>query len=169
MAMWRRNGVLPLVLSGLILAGCSSDRRTEPRYLYPPAASCPPVQQQADAGEIRPLPVNFRPVTAVRCVFDVVAGLRSAGPNGVRHEYRMYRSDGPMDALVAALRIPPPTQADDDDLICTLQLESPVFLALTDGSGKTVVPAIPATPCGFRLPEVDAAIRAMTWLTVESR
>jgi hypothetical protein len=168
MGIRRRNGVLLMVLSGLILAGCSSDRRIEPRYLYPPAASCPPVQEQADAGEILPLPVDFRPITAVRCVFDLIAGLRSAGPSGVRHEYTMYRSDGPLDALGAALRILPPTRTDGD-LICTLQLESPVFLALTDGSGKTVVPAIPATPCGTRLPEVDAAIGAMTWLEVESR
>jgi len=166
--MRRRIGALLLALAGLTVSGCSPDRRTEPRYLYPPAAACPPVREQADAGEILPLAVGFRPISAVRCDFDVVAGLRSAGPNGVRHEYTMYRSQGPLDALVAALRIPPPTYAGDD-LICTLQLESPVFLALTDGSGQTVVPAIPATPCGFRLPEVDAAIQAITWVEIESR
>lgn len=158
--MWRRNGVLLLISAGLILAGCSSSGRTEPRYLYPPADTCPPVQESA--GEILPLAVDFRPISAVRCDFDLIAVLRSAGPSGNRHEYTMYRSDGPLDALIAALRIPPPTH-DGGDLICTTQLEAPVFLALTDGSGKTVVPAIPATPCGFRLPDVTAAIKAMSW------
>ena len=58
--------------------------------------------------------------------------------------------------------LPPPTHTGGD-LICTAQLEAPVFFALTDGSGKTVVPAIPATPCGFRLPEVDDAIKTVAW------
>jgi hypothetical protein len=156
----RASGAL---LAGLILSGCSSSRHSEPRYLYPPAASCPAV---TGAGEILPPAVDFRPVTAVRCDFDPIAGLRSAGPNGVRREYTTYRSVGPVDALVAALRILPPTQ-DGDDLVCTLQLEAPVFLALSDESGKTVVPAIPATPCGFPLAEVDAAIQGTTWAEVK--
>ncbi len=74
----------------------------------------------------------------------------------------MYRLEGPLDALFVALRIPPPAHTGGD-LICTTQLEAPVFFALTDRSGKTVVPAVPATPCGFRRPEVDAAVKATSW------
>lgn len=152
------------LLAGLILSACSS-RPTEPRYLYPPAASCPPL---AAAGEAVPLPADFRPVTAARCDFDPIAALRSPGPNGTRPEYTMYRSAGPLDALATALRLPPPTH-DGGDLICTTQLERPVFLALTDGSGKTVVPAIPASPCGFRLPEVTTALQTTTWTEIKTR
>ena len=153
--------VAAALLAAVILSACSSSRHSEPRYLYPPAVSCPPLTA---AGEAAPLTADFRPVAAARCDFDPIAAVRSPGPTG----YTMYRSAGSLDALAAALRIPPPTH-DGGDLICTTQFESPVFLALTDGSGKAVVPAIPATPCGFRLPEVTSALQTTTWTEIKTR
>jgi hypothetical protein len=47
--------------------------------------------------------------------------------------------------------------------------QAPMFIALTDVSGRAVIPAIPADPCGFRLASVDKAVERMRWVTVESR
>jgi hypothetical protein len=156
----------------LLLAGCSGGGG-EPLYLNPPAGACSADGTLGSVVPSAPLEADFRPVSAVRCVVGLAfvttpptgspAGPTGspAGPAG----RRLARSDGPFDALVAALRTPPPTHSGGD-LICTLQYEVPVFVALTDATGLTVVPAVPATPCGFRLPEVNAAIDAMTWVPI---
>jgi hypothetical protein len=149
----------------LLLAGCSGSP-SEPLYLNPPAGACSVSGTLGTEVPSAPLAADFRPVSAVRCVVGLVFATTPAtrSPGGLA-ERRLARSSGPFDALVAALRTPPPTHSGGD-LICTLQYEVPVFVALTDATGRTVVPAVPATPCGFRLPEVNAAIDAMTWVPI---
>jgi hypothetical protein len=156
-----------LLLCVLVLAGCAGGRTT-PRYLYPPLAACPAVNPHVPLAPPAPLAAGFRPVAAAKCTFDPVA---IASPQGVRGDWAwrtVQRSDGPFDALVSALRTPPETHRGGR-LACPASIQAVFYLALTDASGHTVVPAIPATPCGFRLAAVDQAVEAMTWRTVERR
>jgi hypothetical protein len=99
------------------------------------------------------LPENFVPKSAVLC-----ATVHPALPSGVSAPAQpVRRSTGPFDDLLKALREPPPAEAADGELACPAMLQAPILLALTDASGHTLLPAIPATECGFRTPAVDAA------------
>jgi len=80
----------------------------------------------------------------------------------------VQRTDGPLNTLVAALRMPP-SRPRGDVVACPAMAQGPMFLALTDATGQVVIPAIPADGCGFRLAEVDRAIQGLTWVTIDSR
>ena len=164
MATRRRSWLLICVL---VLAGCAG-APTEPRYLYPPVAACPAVNPHVPVAPPAPLAADFRPVSAARCTFDPVAIASPEGVSGGWAWLTVLRSDGPFDALVSALRLPPETHRGGE-LVCPASLQAVLYLALTDASGHTVVPAIPANPCGFRLAAVDRAVEALTWRTVEKR
>jgi hypothetical protein len=156
-----------LLLCVLVLAGCAGESAA-PRYLYPPLAACPAVNPHVPLAPPAPLAAGFRPVAAARCTFDPVAVASREGVSGGWAWRTVQRSDGPFEALVSALRTPPETHRAGH-LICPASVQEVLYVALTDAAGRTVVPAIPADLCGFRLVAVDRAIEAMTWRTVERR
>jgi hypothetical protein len=157
---------IAILASLALLAGCASER-TSPRYLYPPAdASCPAVDpRQPAASRAAPLGGEFAPVAAAICPFDVVVDVRLGG--GWRWR-TVQRTDGPFDGLITALRTPPPTTRKAH-LACPDTAQAPMLIALTDATGRAVIPAIPADPCGFRISAVDQAVAALDWVTVEKR
>jgi hypothetical protein len=149
------------------LAGCTQTV-SEPRFLYPPKASCPAVDPRRPVPAAAPLAADFQPVSAALCTFDAVAMATPGGEGGGWAWRSVQRADGPLDALVTALRMPPPRHRGNA-MACPAMAQGPMFLALTDASGQVVIPAIPADACGFRLPEVDRAIDELTWVTIDSR
>ncbi|GIE28185.1 hypothetical protein Ait01nite_012300 [Actinoplanes italicus] len=146
--------VLPVVL--FALAGCAGGG-APPRYLNP-AGSCPGVDAAAERLTDRPLPADFVAVSAVLC-HSGLPGLPSGAPAA---QPSARRSTGPFGDLLTALREPPP-EPPRGEFACPAMMQAPIVLALTDASGRTVLPALPATACGFRTPAVDAAVQALTW------
>ncbi|MDI6103748.1 hypothetical protein QLQ12_34555 [Actinoplanes sp. NEAU-A12] len=146
----------------LALAGCDGAAGSggpQPRYLNP-AGSCPGVDASAERLADQPLPGDFRPVSVVLCDLQPEALASRAG--GTIRPPAVRRSIGPFDDLVRALRGPLP-EPPRGEFACPAMLQAPMLLALTDASGRTVLPAIPATECGFRTPAVDSAVRALSW------
>ncbi|WP_213005257.1 hypothetical protein [Paractinoplanes toevensis] len=153
---------MPLLLVAALAGGCS-DGDDSPVFLTAPADFCP--QAGVSAGpEREPLAADFVPVSAVACNYDILIGSRASPGTGGRW-VAARRATGSLDGLVAALRTPPPTGGSDDD-VCMAMYQVPVFVALTDANGRTVLPAVPGTPCGFRLGAVDTAIEALTWTEI---
>ena len=151
-----------------MLPGCAVER-TEPRYLYPPeAANCPAVDPRQPVASAAPLGGDFWPVMAAICTFDVVVKPGPAGVGGGWRWRSVRRSEGPFEELITALRTPPPTRRERGQG-CPAMAQTPMYIALLDGSGRAVIPAIPADPCGFRLQSVDRAVEKLSWVTVESR
>jgi hypothetical protein len=143
----------------LAVAGCGGTGGSEgsPRYLNP-AGSCPGVDASAERMADQPLPADFVPESAVLCNTPL-----PAYPSGVTVPAPpARRSTGPFGDLLKALREPPP-KPPGGELACPAMMQAPIVLALTDASGRTVLPAIPATACGFRTPAVDSAVQALTW------
>ena len=166
MGLYRRMAILAALLT---LAGCAAEQRTEPRYLHPPAAAeCPAVSPRQPISSTKPLSADFRPVSAAVCDFEVVVRPGATGIGAGWQWTRVQRTDGPLDALVAALRTPPPTRRGND-LVCPAVAQLPMYIALTDRSGTVVIPAIPADACGFRLRSVDRALRKLDWVTEEAQ
>jgi hypothetical protein len=158
----RRIGVV-LVAVLAVAAACSSGSGRAP-YLTQPAASCPTVDGLAARRSADPLPADFRPVSAVRCTFRLAVA-PSAGSSSPGFAWvAAQRSAGPMDDLVRALRLPP--QRHDGTPVCAAIFVIPVLLALTDASGTTLLPALPGTMCRSPLPEVQAALDALTWVEI---
>jgi hypothetical protein len=153
--MWSIPVVLLAVL--LVVPGCGNAGGDAPRYLNP-AGSCPGVDPGAQRLADQPLPADFVAVSAVLCQ-PGLPGLPSGAPAGAP---AVRRSTGPFGDLLAALREPPP-EPPRGEYACPAMLQAPILLALTDASGRTVLPALPATVCGLRAPAVDAAVQAMTW------
>ncbi len=151
-----------------VLAGGCAQTWSEPRYVYPPQASCPAVNPHLPIPEPAPLTADFRPVTAAICTYDALALANQGGLSGGWAWRSVRKTDGPLDALLTALRTPPPRQRGADPA-CPAMAQAPMALALTDAAGQVVIPAIPADACGFRLPEVERAIEALTWVTIDER
>jgi hypothetical protein len=155
--MNRAPSILLAALLALTGCGGTGGGDARPRYLNP-AGSCPGVDATAERLADQPLPVDFVPESAVLCNTGF-----PALPSGVTVPVPpARRSTGPFDDLVKALREPPP-EPPAGELVCPAMLQAPILLALTDASGRTVLPAVPATACGFRTPAVDAAVQALNW------
>ncbi len=161
----RRIGVTFVIV--LAAAGCSAGSGRAP-YLVQSAASCPAVDALTGHRSTDPLPAGFRPVSAVRCTFQLaVDRSASSPPFGGLAWVAAQRSTGPFDGLVRALRQPPRRQ--DGNAVCTTVFVIPVVFALTDVSGTTLVPAVPGTRCRTPLPEVLSALDALTWVEIARR
>jgi hypothetical protein len=165
-------GVGRLVVAVLVtvgLAGCSAGGDDgAPKYLYPPDAFCPGVDPHRAVATPAPLTPDITPVTVTICTFDTVFN-GSPGVDRQEWEWRnVRRSTGPFSDLITALRTPPPTHRTGDQ-VCPAMMQTPMFIALTDATGRVVIPAIPADQCGFRLPALDAALNALNWVAVETR
>ncbi|MEN3305416.1 MAG: hypothetical protein V7603_1618, partial [Micromonosporaceae bacterium] len=108
----------------------------------------------------RPLPADFVPVSAGRCVFTTVT-VTGDGEWQVRDE---QQATGGFDALLRALRQPSRENAGG---ACPAIGYLPIVITLTDAGGRTVTPAVPHGACGEPLPAAPAAIRALSWHTVK--
>jgi hypothetical protein len=132
----------------------------EPARTYLPPGRCPPLAAAVTvAGTGEPLPDGFAAVEVRRCTYGLA---RDPAGEGGWIWTSVQRATGPLDDLVRALRLPPP-EHDGGDLICTAVAMPPIALAVTDRAGRTVMPAVPGTPCRTPLPEVTAALHALTW------
>jgi hypothetical protein len=151
---------LILLVTLLMAVGCGGPGGGDgqPRYLNP-TGSCPGIGASAERLADQPLPETFVAESAALCTT-----VHPALPSGVSVPVPpVRRSTGPFDDLLKALREPPPTTSPGREPACPATVQAPVLLVLTDASGRTVLPAIPATACGFRTPAVDAAVQALTW------
>lgn len=101
---------------------------------------------------------------AVRCTFGLVVGQSSASPSSGLAWRAAQRSTGPFDRLVRVLRLPP--QAEDGEQACPAVFVMPVLLALTDASGRTLLPALPGTVCRTPHPEVQTELDALAWVEI---
>ncbi|MGI5151742.1 hypothetical protein ACQEVC_36180 [Plantactinospora sp. CA-294935] len=153
-----------VLVAALAVAACSNVSGRAP-YLTQPAASCPAVDGLAGQRSADPVPADFRPVSAVRCTFRLTVAQSAGSPSSGVTWVAGQRSAGPFDDLVRALRLPPPETTGD--LACPAVFVMPVLLALTDASGTTLLPALPATVCGTPLPEVQSALDALTWVEID--
>jgi len=146
------RGWIAVLLAG-VLAGCTG----------PATAGGGPSTAPADTGmpcathdEGRPLPGDFVPVSAARCVL-VDDGSRDSA-TWIREE---QVARGGLDALVRALRLPSePRQA----LPCPMPV--PIGITLTDRHGTSVVPDPPRNFCGLPLSAVQDAIDALHWQVI---
>jgi hypothetical protein len=155
-----------LVLAVLAAAACSGSSGRAP-YLTQPAEPCPAVEALAPQRSADPLPADFEPVSAVRCGFTFVVVQPGASRSPGLGWRAAYRSTGPFDDLVRALRLPP--QERRGSAACPAVHVPPRLLALTDEAGTTVLPALPGTVCHQPLPEVDAALDALSWVEIAHR
>ena len=112
-----------------------------------------------------PLPADFRPVSAVRCTFRLTVAQSAGSPSSGFAWVAAQRSAGRLDDLVRALHLPP--QERNGEPVCTAVFVMPVLLALTDASGNTALPALPATVCRTPLPEVQSALDGLTWVEID--
>ena len=153
---------LILMAALLTVTGCggsSGAGEAPPRYLNP-TGSCPGIDATAQTLTDQPLPEQFQPVSAVLCAWPPAGVPSPAASAGAAPTIR--RSTGPFDDLLQALRTPPP-EPSGKEIACPAMLQARRLRALTDAAGRTVLPAIPATECGLRLPAVDAAVQALSW------
>lgn len=89
----------------------------------------------------------------------------------------VQRSTGPFTDLIQALRAPAASNASSGrpstpappTAVCPAVAAAPIVITLTDGAGRTVTPAIPATACGLPDPAVQQAIDRITWTTVKTQ
>jgi hypothetical protein len=162
--------VAGVVLIGFALTGCS-DSPVAPEYL--PPGQCPPLTAGPTVSPAPPgaLPGDFAAVEVRRCTYTMLLAPQSpAAPSPAAADrgwvwQSVQRSAGPLDDLVRALRLPPPERDDSGDTVCPAVATAPVTLALVDAAGRAVLPAVPATACGQPLPEVTAALEALSWTT----
>jgi hypothetical protein len=117
----------------------------------PPSASPDP----ASSGQ--PMPADFVPVSATRCLYPIVT-VPGNGSWLVRVQQRAT-GDG-LAELARALRLP---SILDNKVACAGVGREPIVLTLTDGQGHTVIPQIPHTACGDPLPDVVQAIHTLPW------
>jgi hypothetical protein len=113
-------------------------------------------QPSASGPSPQPLPADFVPVSASRCLYSIET-VPGDGEWQMREE---QRADGGLDALVTALHQP---SEDNAGVTCPAIGTVPVVITLSDAGGRTVVPALPHQACGAPLPSVTAAIRAVPW------
>jgi hypothetical protein len=112
---------------------------------------------RADASNAKPVPADFVPVLAHRCILTELTYISDAMWR-LRQE---QEATGPFDKLLVALRQPSePRQT----LPCPYV--PPIDLTLTDSGGHTITPAIPEDFCGRPLGPVVAYIDALPWKTV---
>ncbi|MEV0720549.1 hypothetical protein [Asanoa sp. NPDC050611] len=150
-----------VLVAVLTMAGCAGGS-ARGSYLVQTGYSCPAVDRLGVPASADPLPADFRPVSAVRCGFQLTMGQ----PSGIVWA-TAERSTGPFDDLVHALRLPP--LESPGDAVCPAIHLMPSVLALTDAAGTTVLPALPGTVCNHPHPDVVAAIGALEWVAIDRR
>jgi hypothetical protein len=158
----RRFGVV--LMAVVAAAACSSGSPGRVAYLRQSAAACPAVDELTRQRSADPLPAGFRPVSAIRCTFQLLLGQVAPSSSAGFAWAVAQRSTGPFDDLVRVLHLPPPEH--DGELACPAVFIMPVLLALTDAAGRTLVPALPGTVCGTPLPEVGSALDALSWVEI---
>lgn len=136
----RRIGLL---LVAVMAAAVCSNASGHAAYLTQTVASCPTVDGLAGQRSAGPLPMDFRPVSVVRCTFRLTVARSAGSPSSGFVWAAAQRSAGPFDDLVRALHQPP--QEANGESVCAAVFVMPVLLALTDASGDTLLPALPGT------------------------
>ena len=154
----------------LALTGCAPVRvvgsggaAVDSRDLGESSVSCTePNSMTHDPGE--PVPAGFVPVAATRCVLRIAA----VAGDGEWMMLEEQRAEGDLSELVAQLRTPTKTLAPDDNTICLGIGYPPYVITLVDGTGRSIVPAIPRTPCLAPMASVIVAIQALPWQLVRT-
>ena len=113
------------------------------------------------AASKQPLPKDFVPVTARRCVLKTVA-VPGDGEWQVRDEQEATEG---LDQLVAVLRQPssPPVEGRACPAIGVV----PADLTLVDAGGRTVDPSLPHGECGLPVAQAMQAVEALPWKSVK--
>jgi hypothetical protein len=137
------------VLVAVLAAAACSDGSGDASYLTQTAAACPAVDALTGQRFAKPLPAEFRPVSAVQCTFRHAGPQSTGSPSYGLVWVTALRSTGPFDDLVRALLLPP--YEVDGEVACPAILVMPVLLAHgwrlpAADSGGSVVPR----PAGAR-------------------
>jgi hypothetical protein len=106
------------------------------------------------------LPGDFTPVSASRCLYKVVP-VPGDGEWQVRVE---QTATSQLDVLMRALR--QPSKTGGANVACPAIGRLPLVLTLTDGHGRSLVPAIPHEVCGGPSRTVVQTIQALPWNTI---
>jgi hypothetical protein len=109
----------------------------------------------------QPLAADFIPVLARRCVFRFIT-VPGDGEWQVRDE---QEATGGLDALARALR--QPSETNPGNVACPAIGALPVVITLTDGHGRTIIPALPHDMCNLPSKAALQAIQAVPWKTVK--
>src|SRR5262249_30434142 len=117
----------------------------------PPSASPDP----ASSGQ--PMPADFVPVSATRCLYSISA---VPGNGSWLVQVHQRATGGGLAELARTLRLP---SIVANNVACAGVGRDPIVLTLTDGQGRIVIPQIPNTACGDPLPGVVRAIHALSW------
>jgi hypothetical protein len=160
---------LPLFIA-LLLAGCA--RVAPPQAgdgalgrdlpgLSTASCSTPVVGRGPEpAPSTRPLPTDFTPVTARRCVPSTVV----VPGDGEWRVHDDQEATGGLEALTEALRRPSSPQGN---AACPAIAVAPVEITLVDAGGRTLNPAVPVDGCGFPQRGVLQAIESLPWKSVK--
>jgi hypothetical protein len=166
-----------VVCVGLVAAasGCASSRRpggldggSSAVGLDPASTgmSCTPpdaagtAQPTSPAPSPQPLPADFAPVSASRCILKMV----TVPGDGEWQVHEEQEASSQLDVLVRALR--QPSEPGNATVSCSAVGMAPVVITLTDGHGTTISPAIPHDACNFPLQTVLHTIQTLPWKTV---
>ncbi|RZU46587.1 hypothetical protein EV385_6662 [Krasilnikovia cinnamomea] len=176
------------VLAVLAAAGCATpDQTTTPGQAQsPPIVTSVPAQHSpapATALQVHPrwescaaelggagpdfstvtrarLDSSFHPVSAILCTQQA-----ETDSTGRKHITTHERHVDDIDALVAAQRLPDLPQTGD---ICTADAVMPPWIALVDGQGRWVHPAVPVTACDKPRVEVYTALDTVHTIATSS-
>lgn len=170
-------GALLLAASALLLTACANGLQSPPVEgpgapgdviaIDPADVDCPaelagawglvePGAEPVETAEPVRLPAGFEAVAALRCVqrWD---GVEASG--AMRVEFALERSEGGLDALLAALAEPDIPPAENQACTADMELVPPLWLVRPDGAAVRI--AYPHDACGKTLPGTKAALERL--------
>jgi hypothetical protein len=161
---WVLAAVLVLSVTGCARAKVESDAgpaRDAPGIAGSPSCSFAVGRPTPTPGAAKqPLPDDFVPVTARRCVLTTVA-VPGDGEWQVRDE---QEATSGLDRLLRVLRRP---SAPRGDGACPAIGVVPVDLTLVDAGGRTLDPSLPQDACGLPVAGAVEAVEALPWKSVK--
>ncbi|MGH3417789.1 MAG: hypothetical protein ACRDSS_15060, partial [Actinocrinis sp.] len=164
------------VVASAFLAGCASSGThppvglpsTEPysaTYTDAPVSDCPANATDPAVAELRqakprtPLPSDFQPVAAIRCV-----NTPRTDSSGVTYrDNEVQRASGNLSTLLTRLREPDEVMGAGQAVACPALGQIVPVLGLVGPDGTVIRPRFPIGICGLVRPDVQSAVNALAW------